>query len=289
MKLTALSVPKAIVGEGPVWDVETQRLLWIDIIGARLWQHDPEMEQTWDWELPGVVGSMALRAGGGAIIAMGDGVYASEVLGESFELLASSPLLTADIQLADGKVDRRGRFIVGSMDRAMKAPLGKLFVLDPGARELRVLDDHIILGNGPCWSPDDTVFYHADSVRNTIYAYDYDIESGTVANRRPFADTSGFGGMPDGATVDSEGFVWSAICEGGKVVRFRPDGAVDRVIEMPVKLPGSVMFGGATLDRLFVPTLNPAFMGRASEPLDGSMFVIDGLGVSGVPECRFAG
>lgn len=289
MTITALPVPKAMVGEGPVWDVETQRLLWIDIIGARLWQYDPVTGRTEDWELPSIVGSIALRANGGAIIAMGDGVHANNALGSPFALLASSPLLTPDIQLADGKVDRRGRFIVGSMDRAMKAPLGKLFALDPGARELRVLDDDIILGNGPCWSPDDTVLYHADSVRNTIYAYDYNIERGTTSNRRPFADTSKYGGMPDGATVDTEGFVWSAICEGGVIVRFNPQGTVDRVIEMPVKLPGSVMFGGTGLDRLFVPSLNPAFMGRDAAPLDGSLFVIDDLGVSGIPESRFAG
>lgn len=289
MEIVALPVPKATVGESPIWDVATQSLLWIDIIGTRLWRHDPVTGRTEDWELPGIVGSMALRRAGGAIIAMADGVYACDALGSPFKLIASSPQLSDDIQLADGKVDRCGRFIVGSMDRAMKVPTGKLFALDPGARELRVLDDDIILGNGPCWSPDDAILYHADSVRNTIYAYDYDIERGTATNRRAFASTSAFGGIPDGATVDDEGFVWSAICEGGKIVRFRPDGLVDRVIEMPVKLPGSVMFGGRDLDRLFVPTLNPAFMGRMCDPMDGSLFVVDGLGVNGLPEARFAG
>ena len=89
------------------------------------------------------------------------------------------------------------------------------------------------------------------------------------------------------ATVDSEGFLWSAICEGGKLVRFRPDGSIERIINFPLLLPGSVMFGGPQLDRLFVPTLSPAFLGRTADPLDGSTFVIDGLGVRGLPEPRF--
>ena len=95
------------------------------------------------------------------------------------------------------------------------------------------------------------------------------------------------GGIPDGATVDADGHVWSAICEGGKIVRFRPDGSIERVIDFPQKLPGSVMFGGPALDRLFVPTLSPAFMGREADPLDGATFVIDGLGITGLPEPRF--
>ena len=97
-------------------------------------------------------------------------------------------------------------------------------VLDPGATELRAIDSDIFLSNGPCWSLDDRTFYHADSIRKLIYAYDYDIERGTVSNRRPFASTADLGGIPDGATVDAEDHVWSAICEGGKLVRFRPDG-----------------------------------------------------------------
>ena len=91
------------------------------------------------------------------------------------------------------------------------------------------------------------------------------------------------------ATVDAEGHIWSAICEGAKLVRFRPDGSIERIVAFPLKLPGSVMIGGPALDRLFVPTLSPAFMGREADPLDGSTYVIDGLGVTGLAEPRFGG
>jgi L-arabinonolactonase len=288
MTITRLELPQCSVGEGPVWDVAEQALYWIDILGRKVFRSDGNFTTSQNWDVPATIGSMALCESGGAIAALADGVYTLDFASGESRLLASSPDLDAEVQLADGKVDRRGRFIVGSSDRGMKEARGKLYVLDPGASALRIIDEDIFLSNGPCWSPDDRTFYHADSIRKLIYAYDYDIATGTVSNRRAFASTEDLGGIPDGATVDADGFLWSAICEGGKLVRFRPDGSVDRVVEFPVKLPGSVMFGGPQLDRLFVPTLNPSFLGRVAEPLDGSTFVIDGLGVKGLPEPRFA-
>jgi len=289
MKIRRLDVPQCSVGEGPVWDVGSQRLYWIDIIGKSVFCLDPVSGAIEQWSVPKIIGSMAIDLGGNAIVALADGVYRLILATGECRLLASSPDLNEQVQLADGKVDRRGRFIVGSSDRTMKESRGRLYALDPGAHTLRVIDTDIVLSNGPCWSPDDRIFYHADSVRKQIYAYDYDLATGTVANRRPFASTVDLGGIPDGATVDAEGHVWSAICEGAKLVRFDPDGSIERIIEMPVKLPGSVMFGGKRLDHLYVPTLSPAFLGRTPDPLDGSTFVIEELGIMGLPEPRFAG
>jgi sugar lactone lactonase YvrE len=285
--IARLDVPQCSVGEGPVWDVQTQQLYWIDILEKAVYRLDVASGATRSWSVPNIIGSMAIRKDGGAIVALANGVHTLDLDTGECRMLASSPDLNEQVQLADGKVDRRGRFIVGSSDRGMQEARGKLYALDPGATALREIDADIFLANGPCWSPDDKVFYHADSIRKQIYAYDYDIERGTLTNRRPFASTADLGGIPDGATVDAEGCVWSAICEGGKLVRFRPDGSIERSVAMPLKLPGSVMFGGPDLDRLFVPTLSPAFLGRPADPLDGSTFVIDGLGVKGLPEPRF--
>jgi L-arabinonolactonase len=289
LNISKIDAPRCMVGEGPVWDVAEQALYFIDILGKKVLRFDPASGETRSWDVPDIIGSMAIRAGGGAIVALANGVHTLDFETGACCMLASSPDLNDQVQLADGKVDRRGRFIVGSSDRGMKEARGKLYVLDPGATQLRAIDDDIFLSNGPCWSPDDSIFYHADSIRKIIYAYDYDIETGTLANRRPFASTEDLGGIPDGATVDAEGHIWSAICEGGKLVRFRPDGNIERIVEFPLKLPGSVMFGGPALDRLFVPTLSPAFMGREADPLDGSTYVIDRLGVTGLAEPRFGG
>ena len=287
MQIRRLDVPQCSVGEGPVWDVATQQLFWIDILEKFVYRLDPGTGATRRWSVPNIIGSMAITQDGNAIVALANGVHRLDFATGECRMLATSPDLNDQVQLADGKVDRRGRFIVGSSDRGMKEARGKLYALHPGATSLRVIDTDIFLANGPCWSPDDRTFYHADSIRKLIYAYDYDIEGGTLSNRRPFASTAELGGIPDGATVDAEGHVWSAICEGGKLVRFSPDGSIERIVAMPLKLPGSVMFGGAALDQLYVPTLSPAFLGRPADPLDGSMFVVEGLGIRGLAEPRF--
>ena len=290
METTRLDVPQCSVGEGPVWDVGQQALYWIDILEKKVFRLDGTSGEVRQWDVPEIIGSMAIRKDGdSALVALGSGVHTLDFATGECTMLATSPDLNEQVQLADGKVDRRGRFIVGSSDRSMKEARGKIYVLDPGASELRAIDEGIILANGPCWSVDDTAFYHADSRHQMIYAYDYDIETGTVSGKREFASTKEFGGIPDGATVDAQNHVWSAICEGGKLVRFAPDGSVERIVEFPQKLPGSVMFGGPRLDRLFVPTLNPGavFPDREGHRDDGLTFVIDGLGIAGLAEPRF--
>ena len=133
------------------------------------------------------------------------------------------------------------------------------------------------------------MLYFADSYKYEIYAYDYDIETGKVANRRVFVNTRELGGMPDGATVDCEGRLWSALYGGGKVVAFRPDGSLERVIEMPVRFSSSVMFGGRDLSDLYVTTIEHNEGGAPVEEDAGAVYIIEGTGARGVPEPRWAG
>jgi len=287
MEITKLDLPKCKVGEGPVWDVAERALFYIDIVAKAVFRWDPESGDLKRWQVPDIVGSMALRDGGGAIVALGAGVHSLDFeTGEVASLALIDP--DPEVQLADGKVDRAGRFVFGTSHRAMNEPRGGLYSLERG--KLTQLDADIHLGNGPCWSPDNRTFYHADSLRHLIYAYDYDLETGRAASRRPFFDTSPWGPIPDGATVDAEGNLWSAICEGGVILCISPQGDVLREIAFPTRIPASVMFFGPELDRLFVPTIDPSFMpGREAAPDDGCCFVIDGLGAKGLPEPRYAG
>jgi L-arabinonolactonase len=285
MEITKLDLPKCKVGEGPVWDVAEQALYYIDILAKAVFRWDPASGDLKQWELPDIVGSMALREGGGAIVALGSGVHSLDLA--TGEVASITVNADPETQLADGKVDRAGRFVFGTSHRAMKEPRGGLYSLCQG--KLTELDGDIFLGNGPCWSPDSRTFYHADSLRHLIYAYDYDLETGAATNRRPFFDSSPWGPIPDGATVDAEGNLWTAICEGGVVLCLGPQGEVLREIAFPTRIPASVMFFGPNLDRLFVPTIDPSFLGREASPDDGCCFVIDGLGVQGLPEPRYAG
>lgn len=290
MKIRRTNAPKCMVGEGPVWDVREQALYLVDIVGKVVHRYDPSNGTTRTWNVGKVIGSMALRERGGAVVALRDGVYALDFASGAVEPHALPKDLNPRVQFNDGKVDRRGRFIVGSGDSQLRdtQSIGSLYRLDPD-RSLTELDTKIAISNGPCWSPDNRTLYFSDSLPYSIYAYDYDIDTGQVANRRLFADTRELGGIPDGATVDRDGLMWMAICEGAKVVAFHPSGKVERVIDMPVKLPASVMFGGPDLDLLYVTTIDPALLGRPSEEGAGDTWVIEGLGARGIPEPRYAG
>ena len=160
------------------------------------------------------------------------------------------------------------------------------------------MDDGIICSNGPCWSPDDKTFYFADTFQGEIWAYDYDLATGTPANKRVFASFKNDPGVADGSTVDAEGCVWNAQLISGELVRYAPDGSVERRIGMPVRNITSVVFGGEKLDEIYVTSMarvkHPAAHGRFAREakpqfLAGSLFRITGLGIRGVPEPRFAG
>ena len=283
---------KTMLGEGPLWDVDQQRLYWIDTLGQRIFRVTADGRELRSWLVPAPIGSMALtRDASAAIVALASGVHTIDFATGEASLITHPEEGLATNRLNDGKVDRRGRFVFGSMDTSEADRSGRLYSLAPDMT-LSVLDDKLICSNGPCWSPDDDVFYFSDTWSGEIWAYDYDITMGKVSNRRSFAsiETSPVGGY-DGSTVDSEGFLWNALVYDGKIVRFAPDGTVDRVIDMPVKKVTSVMFGGPELDVLYVTTMaRPPLPRFPEDPIQaGSLYAITGLGVVGVPEPRFGG
>ena len=291
MNITRIGEVRCKVGEGPVWDVAEQALYFVDVLGQDLWRHDPASGAFDRWHMPTPIGSMALCQNGGAVVALQDGLHRLDLQSGRTTPLAIWEDRAQETQCNDGKVDPRGRFLVGTVPRSLhdERDIGVLRCIHPNGT-VEEIDHGFNITNGPAWSPDGKTFYFSNSRAHLIFAYDYDLDRGQVSNRRLFADTTVYGGMPDGATVDTEGRLWSAICGGGKVVCWRPDGQVDRVIEMPVPLVGSVMFGGPQLDRLYVTTLDGGALGLGlpQDGLGGSLFAIDGLGATGLPEQRMA-
>lgn len=290
MKIEVVIDVKTTLGEGPLWDVEQQRLYWIDAAGMRVFRATVDGREVRAWDVPSRVGSIAIRKdGNGAICSLAKGFHALDFTTGECELIAEIEPERETNWINDGKVDRTGRFFAGTMDSQEAGPFGALYRLDPDFKVTRV-ETGIIVSNGPCWSPDGDTFYFADTWSGEIWAYDYDQATGDISNRRTFAkvDRSG-GGAADGSTVDAEGYLWNALVYDSKLVRYAPDGTVDRVIEMPVKKVTSVMFGGPDLDILFVTSMAkpplPRFPGDGV--LRGSLFAITGLGIRGVPEARF--
>jgi len=291
MRIEVLVDLKTSLGEGPLWDVEEQRLYWIDCSGANIFRCTHDGREIRGWDLPQTIGSMALRRKGGAVLSLARGFHFLDFKTGDVELIVDPEPGRSNNRINDGKVDKRGRFVAGTMDTKEDGPNGALYRLDPDL-SLHKLDDGIIVSNGPCWSPDGRIFYFADSWSGEIWAYDYDLDTGNVSNRRTFCtlDTS-TGGAADGSTVDAEGCLWNAQVYDGKLIRYSPDGKVDRVIDMPVKKITSVMFGGPDLDVLYVTSMAkrplPRFPGDGV--LRGSLFAVYDLGVKGLPEPRFAG
>ncbi len=291
MKVRRIGTVHCALGAGPVWDVVDQSLYFVDLTGALLWRYEPGRETFAKWKMQSPIGSLALREGGGAVVALQDGFYRFSFHNNTTARICN-PQPDDRTQFNDGKVDRCGRFVAGTKPRSPKetAPIGRVYSLDSDQHTTQ-LDEGFGLTNGPCWSPDGRTFYLSNSNLKTIFAYDYDLDSGTVANKRVFADVTPFGGLPDGATVDAEGRIWVAICGGAKIVCFDPDGTVLRVVDVPVPLVSGVMFGGPDLDKLYVTSMDGAALGTGAprDALSGGLFVIDGLGVRGLTEPRFAG
>lgn len=290
------------LGEGPIWDVETQTLYWVDSTGPRvgkdaIWRFDPASGQVASWPLKRDIGAMALRENGGAILALADGFYTYDFDSHEVDLVAKVADDPERARLNDGKCDRAGRFFAGGMDDQEELGICGLWRLDPDL-SLHKVQDGIICSNGPCWSPDDSLFYFADTFKDEIWVYDYDVATGQPSHRRVFASTADDTGFADGSTVDAEGYVWNAQVISGDLIRYAPDGSVDRKISMPVRNITSVMFGGPDLTDIYVTSMARVNHPAAHDGFEkqtkpqfaaGSLFRIRGLGITGVPEPRFAG
>jgi sugar lactone lactonase YvrE len=291
MQIEVLVDVKPTIGEGPVWDVQEQRLYWIDVEGCRVFRCTADGRELRAWDLPEAIGSLALRRDGGAVVALASGFHFLDFNTGDTQLIAKTAADKPHTRLNDGKVDARGRFMVGSMDTRPGGADGALYRLDPDL-SLHRLESGFAISNGPCWSPDGTIFYFSDTFSGEIWAYNYDLATGSIANRRTFTKEAITPGIAtDGSTVDAEGFLWNAQVFASKLCRYAPDGRLDRVIEMPVRKVTSVNFGGPELDILYVTSMTKPPMPHmpGDGVLRGSLFAISGLGVKGLPEPRFGG
>lgn len=272
-----------------MWSVQAQVLYWTDNVQRCIHRFDPVDGGDKIIALPDDVMIIGLRQRGGLVLATRKSFAYLDSDADDLQPFARIEQDRPRNRLNDGKIDRRGRFWAASMDdKQWHNPSGMLWRLTSD-REPESVAHEIVCGNGLGWSPDDRTFYLGESFRYAIFAYDFDLEAGTLRNRRVFAEIRD-GGFPDGLTVDAEGGVWSAHNAAGKVVRYAPDGRVSHVVEMPVPHPTSCMFGGLDLDVLYVTTARQGMDSAelARHPLSGGLFAIQSP-VPGLPEPSYAG
>lgn len=277
------------LGECPLWDFRTALLWWLDILKPALQSFDPKSGQHRVYPLPGKnCGCAALRAKGGFVVAMDNGLRTFDPASGKSELLCDTEPDKAENRYNDGRCDRRGRLWIGTMDTEIRVPSGSFYCVDVDLSIRREFGD-LLVPNSTAFSPDDRTFYFSDTPRHIIWAYDFDLDAGAISNRRVFADLTDRKGLPDGSCVDADGFLWNAEFAGSRIVRYAPDGRVDRRIEVPVENPTCCCFGGDSLDILYVTsasfTLKPE---QRADSLAGSVLALD-VGVRGLPEAMFAG
>ena len=274
-----------------MWSTVESVLYWTDNVGHCIHRFDPRTGRDEKFPLDEDVMDIVVRREGGLLVVTAKSFAWLEPGSGGLRRFADVEQDRPDNRFNDGKVDRRGRYWAGSMDgKHWDRPSGALYQLGPGDAPALVRDG-VVCANGLGWSPDDRTFYLGESFRHAIFAYDFDIEQGSVSNRRVFTEVGEPGGaFPDGLTVDAEGGVWSVHNGGGKVVRYDPDGAPTHVVELPLPHPTSCIFGGQELSTLYITTARQDMdEGELSRyPLSGSLFAIE-PDIPGVPEPVFAG
>ncbi len=277
-----------LLGECVLWDGPQGLVRWLDILGKTISTLDPRSGAVQTRPMPRRPGCMALtKAGDALLVGFEDGLARLEI-----ESGAITPLCRVEeskpyTRVNDGRCDRHGNFIFGTIDEAEVRPRGAWYrYTAEGALQALSLPP-VAIPNSVCFSLDGGRLFFSDGVSPSIQCCDYDPANGRIENLRVFAPVTD--GYPDGSTVDAEGFIWNAVWGASRLVRYRPDGQIDRVIPTPVTQPTCAVFGGPALDTLY---LTSARIGLGDDILSktpdaGALFALPLTDVRGVPESRW--
>lgn len=277
-------------GEGVFWSGRHGLVFWTDIFGERVWTFDPVAGVAQDFVTPGRVCCFATRQDrpwNEVVAAFADGFAFLDLATAKRTEIAAVEADIPNTRLNDGRIDRQGRLIAGGMDEGGKGPAASVYRLDPDLSVTKLFGG-VGCANGTCFSADGKTMWYADSFKGEIERFDYDIASGSVSNRRVIGHTPS-PGVPDGSCIDAEGHVWNAVWDGSRIERWSPDGRITQVIEVQVKKPTCVAFGGPDLDTLFITSsrLGESAEALAGQPLAGHLFAVK-PGIGGVPDADFA-
>ena len=289
MKPELLFNVKATLGEGPVWDARSQTLYWIDILNKRIYSGSGVLIQ-----LDDLIGCLAPHKNGGLILTLSGDERQSSFASLDLDSLQLSPLSALSDEPStnrfnDGKCDPRGRFLAGTMDREEKNPQGSLYSFD--GKSITKLLSNSTVSNGMTWSPDYQTFYYIDTPTREVRAFDYDLETGKLANSRCVISVPLSLGWPDGMTSDLQGNLWIAMWGGAQVTKWNPDSS--RLLEqipVPAKNVSSCTFGGQDGNELYITSARIGLdeTSLTQYPLTGSVFRIR-TKVEGMPTFEFAG
>jgi sugar lactone lactonase YvrE len=282
---------KALLGEGPIWDARKQVLYWVNIMGNEVHEFHPATGRDRVFDVGQPVGTVVPRRSGGVMVALRDGFAALDTDTGALTMVADPEAHLPQNRFNDGKCDPAGRFWAGTMRQAEdRAGAGSLYRLDPDL-SVHKMWTNITVANGIAWSHDARTMYYIDTPTMMVVAFDYNVETGAIANPKPVVHTPDGPGGPDGMTIDAEGMLWVAYWGGWRVVRWNPHtGEALAVIELPVERVTAPWFGGPNLDELYITSARTGLSADAlaKQPHAGSLFVAR-PGVRGLPAFEFAG
>jgi len=263
---------RAELGEGPRWDARGQRLFWVDIMARRVHAFRPDKGACWSVDVGKPVGALAGAPDGSVVLAVAGGFARLEFDSGRTTMLAAVEADLPQNRMNDGACDPAGRFWAGTMALDEGEGKGGLYRLDPDLAVHRMLTG-VTISNGIDWTLDGRRMYYVDSPTRRIDVFDFDGQGGAITNRRPFASIPAEAGIPDGLTVDADGFVWLALWGGAALRRYAPDGTLERTVPLPVSHPTSCAFGGAALDELYVTSARRPLSAeeRRREPAAGAL------------------
>ena len=291
--MTILSVAleaKAGLGECPRWHKAERRLYWVDIERGELHRFDPTTGHDEYVQFDEPVGCFAfIEGGGGLMLGMKNGFARLDAWGAApipfgEQIFTDNP----DLRLNDGRTDARGRFWAGSVNMAKSAHDAALYRLD-GDGSVHWIEGGMLTCNGAAFDEGDRHFYHADTPTHMLRRYDVDGYSGELSNPKVFHRFPMGEGRPDGGSVDADGCYWSALFDGGRVVRLSPDGEIIGSIVLPVSRPTMIAFGGTDRCTAYVTTARKGLSSTQllEQPLAGSLFSFP-VQVPGLAEHCFA-
>lgn len=281
---------RALVGEGPIWDADEQVLYWIDILSNKLYVYDPAKDENRSYDVGQNVGTVVPRASGGLMLAVYDGFASYNLDSGKLTLINNPEAHLPGNRFNDGKCDPAGRFWAGTMAYQNPSTQGSLYRMDTDLSVHKMLGD-IGISNGIIWSLDNKTMYYADTVANTIRAFDYDPDSGNISNERVIIQPTKEMGPPDGITIDAEGMLWVAHYGGGCARRWHPEnGQVLQTIDLPARQITACAFGDKDLETLYITSAAQRLDEAAlkQQPLAGSLFSVK-PGARGIESFKFGG
>jgi sugar lactone lactonase YvrE len=283
---------RCTLGEGLVWCQRRGAVLWTDIEGARLWMHRPAQRETRSWRLRERLGSFALTQSGTLLLGLAKRLAFADLDNAPGETLEVTPIVDIEPGLGtrvnDGRADRSGNFVFGTMSEDHKTVQASFYQYSPRHAVRRLAIDHVTIANSVCFSPDGGTMYFCDSPRRRIMQCDYDADAARVSQIREVACVAS-PGFPDGSTIDAAGNLWNAEWGAFAVRCYTPEGRIARQIEVPVKNPSCVVFGGSNLDELFITTARQQMTTQDLEamPEAGGLYRAVVEDARGLPEPTF--